>query len=37
MNLTIFCSFNVEEDLQEFVDDVYKVIVIMGVTLVEKA
>lgn len=36
MNPSRFCGSNVGEDPQEFVDDFYKVIYFMGVTLVEK-
>jgi len=37
MNPIEFYGSRVEEDHQEFVDEVYKVLMIVGVTLVEKA
>ncbi|WMV33218.1 hypothetical protein MTR67_026603 [Solanum verrucosum] len=37
MNPLEFHFSKVEEDPQEFIDEVYKVLIIMGVTLVEKA
>ncbi|WMV24244.1 hypothetical protein MTR67_017629 [Solanum verrucosum] len=37
MNPPEFQGSRVEEDPEEFIDEVYKVLMIMGVTLVEKA
>ncbi|WMV54906.1 hypothetical protein MTR67_048291 [Solanum verrucosum] len=37
MNPHKFYGSKIEEDPQEFIDEVYKILVIMGVTLVEKA
>jgi len=37
MNLPAFYGFKVEEDPQEFIDEIYKILTIIGVTLVEKA
>lgn len=37
MNPLEFHFFNVKENSQEFIDEVHMVLMIMGVTLVEKA